>query len=756
MGQAGTQAAFMHTKDRIKLLQELTSELAQMMTIAEVANLIAGKVIPVVGGHLGSIAIVTADRTHVEILGGKDLPQEVLNQYGRVSVDAAMPMTDAVRTSEPIWIETLAEYVTRYPQLETLTKQYTHTKALVALPLISNAQVIGVLTIGFPRKRHFDAEEREFLYALARQCAPALERAQLYANEKQARTEAQAARDRLQFLAEASALLSSSLDYHDTLERVARLAVATIADWCVIDILDEDGTLERLAVAHINPEKQTLAEQLRIRYPLMQPGQTHTALKVLRANESWFDPDPNPDRLIAEARDADHYRLLMALGFKSEIVVALNARDKLLGTITLVVGDSVRRYNASDLALAEELARRAAVAVDNSRLYRLAEQARAEAVAAAARTARLQEITTAFSQALTSAQIAEAVVRQGVAAVGAHRGILLLLNENEAILRMAAHYNLDPEGIERGMAMRLDSPSVAADVVRSGEPIWIENRTQAAARYPMRMDYIEKTSIHAYTGLPLKVEKKILGTLQLMFDAPRRFDTDEQMFLVAVAGQCAIALERARLSEKAKALAVLEERQRLARELHDAVNQTLFSINLLAQSLPRLHARQSDKVAPKLHELSQQTQSAMAEMRTLLLELRPANLLKTSMNELLNQLVATVRGRRKIPISCIVDADLNLPDDVHVALYRIAQESLNNIIKHSEATHASISVRREDEQIELRVKDNGQGFDPGTTSAGLGLNNIRERADAIGAALTITSSVDEGTELLLRWGKKDG
>ena len=196
-------------------------------------------------------------------------------------------------------------------------------------------------------------------------------------------TERKHTEEALRFLAEAGEVLSSSLDYRVTLSWVARLAVPGLADWCAVDVLAEDGTLEQLAVAHQDPEKVALAHELRRHYP-PDPDAPQGALQVLRSGQSEFYPEISNDMLLAAARDAEHLRLMRGLGFTSVIIVPLVARGQTLGVITLVTAESGRRYEQADFKLAEDLARRAAVAVDNARLYQeakieIAEREQAEA-----------------------------------------------------------------------------------------------------------------------------------------------------------------------------------------------------------------------------------------------------------------------------------------------------------------------------------------------------------------------------------------
>ena len=194
------------------------------------------------------------------------------------------------------------------------------------------------------------------------------ERSRLLELERSAREEAERAGARLTFLAEASTLLASSLDYEETLANVAKLAVPGVADWCTVDLVDEHGRLERLAVAHKDPDKVAWALELNRRYP-PAPHTPGGFYEVLRTGKAVLRPEV-PDALLkAAAQDDAHLKLLRAVGFRSMMVVPLNVHDKTLGVLLFVSAEGGRRYTETDLALAEELGRRAAIAVENALLY---------------------------------------------------------------------------------------------------------------------------------------------------------------------------------------------------------------------------------------------------------------------------------------------------------------------------------------------------------------------------------------------------
>lgn len=205
------------------------------------------------------------------------------------------------------------------------------------------------------------------------------------------------------------------------------------------------------------------------------------------------------------------------------------------------------------------------------------------------------------------------------------------------------------------------------------------------------------------------------------------------------------------LARKAAQDAVSAERTRLARELHDAVTQTLFSATLIADVLPDLWEQNLDEGRRRLAELHRLTRGALAEMRALLVELRPNALVEIPLPTLLRQLTEANTGRACIDIQLNVEGQRKLPPDVQIALYRITQEALNNIIKHSRASQAIVALRLGD-AVRLSVADNGSGFDPSTVTADhLGLKIMRERAEAVGANFSLYSEPGEGAQISVVW-----
>jgi signal transduction histidine kinase/ligand-binding sensor domain-containing protein len=208
----------------------------------------------------------------------------------------------------------------------------------------------------------------------------------------------------------------------------------------------------------------------------------------------------------------------------------------------------------------------------------------------------------------------------------------------------------------------------------------------------------------------------------------------------------------AALAQKAAEEAVAAERSRLARDLHDAVTQTLFSASLTAEVLPDLYKVNPEEAQRSTEDLRQLTRGALAEMRTLLLELRPAALTQARYEDLLRQLTEAVIGRARLPVELEVTGQRSLPPDVQVALYRIAQEALNNIVKYARASKVCVELHMSQAGLLLSIRDNGAGFDPAAVRpTSMGMRIMRERAEGIGADLTVQSAPGRGTLVEVAW-----
>ena len=252
--------------------------------------------------------------------------------------------------------------------------------------------------------------------------------------------------------------------------------------------------------------------------------------------------------------------------------------------------------------------------------------------------------------------------------------------------------------------------------------------------------------------LPLVSKGKVLGYVGISKRSPEMINDNEKKIFVAIGHQISVAMENAFLYEQAEENAVTAERNRLARDLHDAVTQTLFSASLIAEVLPEMYRINPKEAGKRTQELRELSRGALAEMRTLLLELRPSALTQVSLSELIKQLCESAIGRSRLPVQYSVEGKRNLPQDVKIAFYRITQEALNNVVKYANATDVKIDLLKTKSFIEVSIRDNGIGFEEEKVSSNhFGLRIMRERAESIGAELRIVTELNQGTTVTITW-----
>jgi nitrate/nitrite-specific signal transduction histidine kinase len=345
----------------------------------------------------------------------------------------------------------------------------------------------------------------------------------------------------------------------------------------------------------------------------------------------------------------------------------------------------------------------------------------------------------------------------------------------EAILHDALDQTLELMGMDTGVAYRLEEDDTLVPMASKGLsaafvdyidhlPLWTSAAGRAVrlerpvvmpvAQYPQGelKTLMKREGLRMAVSVPLTAKGRVLGAINLGSRTVINLTAEQLSLLAAVGQQTGVAVENARLYERAEESAVAAERNRLARDLHDAVTQTLFSASIIADVLPRIWDRNPEEGLRRLEELRQLTRGALAEMRTLLVELRPTALIEAELGELLRQLGEAVTGRARIPVTTTVEGTCDFPPDVKVAVYRIAQEALNNVVKHAGASQIEVSLRCHSGGAVLSVRDDGRGFDPGAvTSDHLGLGIMAERAEAVGATFSIDTEPERGTEVRVEW-----
>ena len=352
------------------------------------------------------------------------------------------------------------------------------------------------------------------------------------------------------FLSQASVALTESLSERATLDTLARLAVEHLADGCMVTLLRPDGTWEHVATESRDPATAALVIEMEKKYPLATNSMSGYPLAIRTGAPELVPLGAFDERILPQiAHDAEHLRLLRRIDMYSAMVVPLTARGRTRGAITLVLHGPGRRraFDQSDLDLATELARRAALALDNARLFDAAERARASAEAAAARISALQATTAALSTALTPEEVANVVVDEGLRALSARAGSVAFVDETGTELELIAAAGYPETAIQLYKRIPVEARFPLADAVRGGKTILLQTAEERDANYPNLADLRRANGGGAMAALPLIAGDAVLGAIAFNFGGDRTLSDPDIAFLYALARQCVQALERAQL-----------------------------------------------------------------------------------------------------------------------------------------------------------------------------------------------------------------
>jgi signal transduction histidine kinase len=356
-------------------------------------------------------------------------------------------------------------------------------------------------------------------------------------------------------------------------------------------------------------------------------------------------------------------------------------------------------------------------------------------------------------------QVLQALVDVAVDILQADKSCVFWWDEKKEKLVTRVSRGFTPQAIQQLQFPR--GEGLVGRVTLQGETVFVEdtfNDPNQHLESPKNVQFSMEEHLRSFLFFPITIGDEIVGTFNVSFLKPHAAGENELRLFQALIQRAALYIENARLYEQSHEVAVLEERSRLARELHDAVTQTLFSASLVAEALPATWEKDPHEGRGLLQELRGLSRGALAEMRTLLLELRPAALMETRLEDLLRQLGEAANGKTGIPITVKVDGKAELPPEVQIALYRITQEALNNVVKHARAHQVTVQLHYQDgdtspgSRVLLSVSDDGRGFDPAQVPPNhLGLGIMQERAQAIGAIFTVKSQPGQGTQVTVLW-----
>jgi PAS domain S-box-containing protein len=369
----------------------------------------------------------------------------------------------------------------------------------------------------------------------------------------------------------------------------------------------------------------------------------------------------------------------------------------------------------------------------------------------AERTRELESLYRAdetLRRSLQTEDVFHALVDVAADIVGVDKSAVLVRSAADGCFKAGPTRGFDAARLPRLMAEL--AGDTAAEVVAIRQPIVIADCLADALASPLGRLLAEE-DVRALMCIPIAGDGQVTAAFSVFYTEPHEFAEREQRLLVALAQRAGLALDNARLYEAARGRAALEERQRLARELHDSVSQALYAIGLNTTAAQRLLVVDPTRVSRLLTDVLALAETGLAEMRALIFELRPESLETEGLVGALEKQAAAVHARHRLQVDTTLGEEPDVPLATKEALYRLAQEALHNVAKHARAQVVKLELELDQHELVLRIGDDGQGFDTSGSFPGhLGLHSMRERTQTVGAELAIASAPGEGTLISVR------
>ena len=592
---------------------------------------------------------------------------------------------------------------------------------------------------------------------------------------------------RQRFLAEASEILASSLDYDDTLAHVARLAVPFVADWCVVYLQDAAGCIQRVAVESASQSTAGVAQTIR-EGTRINPDAPVGVPAVIRSGRSVLHTDATTALLVADVDDPEAlWPTIDPLGVCSWMCVPLSAHDQTFGAMSFISTTPGRRYHSDDLQIGEELAHRAALAIDHARLYRAAQAARNEARAHAERVEALATASRAFAETSLELQpLFETIVDQIVALTGG-LCIIRLLSDDGTQLDPVAVGHPNPEAADfmrtlLGSTTYEPTEGLLGQVIHSRSPVLIPFWTPAQTEAAIKMEfwpYVERFGLHSLVIVPLIGRGTVLGTLAVFRDEPGRpFTLADQSFLQDLAGRAALALENARLYRNVRE--TLAAREAFVSIAAHELRTPLTTIKAFGQMLARELQRPAADTG-RLGALTDRLQGQIERLAVLVEDLLDASRLQQPRVAFRREPVELVELARDVlerfehdpnwtnKHTLVLDA-LEPIEGVWDAgrLDQVITNLVSNALKYSPAGgEVRVALRERDGQIELVVGDQGLGipaedrpqlFQPfargnagmhGIPGTGLGLYVTAQIVERYGGTIRVESEPGKGSRFIV-------
>jgi signal transduction histidine kinase/DNA-binding response OmpR family regulator len=624
-------------------------------------------------------------------------------------------------------------------------------RSYVSVLLVAQGQGIGLLNLAMSDPEAFTEEHKEIARQVADQLAIAIQQARLSAAEVQRRQEAEALRD-------TAAALNSTLDLETVLERILDNAGRVVPHDSANIMFVEDGVAR--IVRHRGYAHRGLEDTIQTVRFAVADTPTLSQMAVSRQPLAISDPQVYVNWVATPGVPMVRSYAAAPICSEGAVIGFLNLNSNTPSFFTV---DHAERLQA--------FADQSAVALENARLHeqvqRYVDELEQRVADRTKELAALYEVTAVASRSLEIETTLARSLEQALSAMDGCAGSIQLLDETKGTLCLATQQvrsdvvgQRDATPADTTLAPVSES-DLASWVIERDEPLVVSDVTTdvRVSRMPsvqptqstQRAPYT--TALHAYVGVPMRARRRTIGVLNVFGERGQEFNVEDVALLASIADHVAVAVENDRLRQRAERVAVIEERERLARDLHDSVTQSLYSLTLFAEAGRELAvAGELEGARHHLARVGEIAQHALKEMRLMIYELRPLALEREGLVGALHHRLEAVEGRVGVEARLLVEELIDLPAHVEEGLYRIAQEALNNALKHAAAVSVVVHLRTRGGQIELEVVDDGVGFDLERTNAGggMGLIGMRERAQKLGGTFSVLSAPGKGTRVKVR------
>ncbi len=618
-----------------------------------------------------------------------------------------------------------------------LATAFRDVRSWLSVPLALKDRVIGAMTLSKNEPAYYTERHARLAATVANQAAIAIENARLY-EEAEHRT------------GELAALLDVSQSVASTLELSP--LVGQLLDR-MRSLIEYDGA------ALLRLEGNEL-HMVAGRRPGYDTGDDvgFLSIPVERTGAMWDLVSRGLPAIVEDARSdeplAGDYRNIVGdaldtafADIRAYLAVPLMLQGRITGVLSL--SHHTRGFFREEHArLARAVADQAAIGIENARLFEHAEERTNELGA-------LLDVSHSVASTLELKPMVGMLLDRMQALID-YDGASVLTLESDALRMLDSRrpgYGSNEADIA-ALTIPVQRTGSIWQLLRRNEPVSIPDVTAddaLAIDYRSMIAYAIDTTfagVRSWLAVPLAVKERTIGTLTLSHKTPGHFKEEHLRLARAIADQAAVAIDNARLYGRAQELAAVEERQRLARELHDSVSQALYGIGLGARTARTLLDRDPERAKDPVEYVMSLAEAGLAEMRALIFELRPESLELEGLVAALDKQAAAMRARHNVRVDTVLCDEPDIPLEVKQTVSRIAQEALHNIVKHARATSVNLMLECTDDEVTFEIRDDGSGFDPVGDFAGhLGLRSMRERAANLGGRVDIESAPGAGAKI---------